>query len=513
MVNFFKKNLLLIAVFITGACVLIVEVVATRVLSPFFGNTIFTVTSVISVILAALSWGYYVGGHFADRHPRPVWFFRIIVLSGIVLLAFHVLGLILLPLLSYVLPISTGPLIASLLLFFFPAFLLGTLSPYAVRLQAEQMQEQGIGSVAGNIFFWSTSGSIIGSLLAGFVLIPHFGVDHILFANGLVLFFLGLIPLVLFGEKKRFGAYVLSTIMLTVFSYTVSYAFQKNFVYSKDGVYEKISIYDGTYAGRPTRFLGQDRTSSGAMFLDSNDPQDLVYDYTKYYLVHNIFNPDLKNALVIGGGAYSIPKALLAEKSDVIVDVVEIEPSLYDLSKKYFNVNDDPRLHHVTADGRRFLHDSEKKYDLIFSDVYYSLYSVPSHFTTQEFFALAKEKLNKNGVFIANMISDLSPEQPSFILSEIRTFQTVFPNSYFFAVESPTSTKAQNIMFVGYNNTEKHIDLHDQSIIASTSAVVRSLPEKLIDTSMLDLSVHPILTDNYAPVEYMAGQVLRRTLF
>lgn len=510
MLKSIKHNILPIAVFLTGACVLVVEIVATRVLSPFYGNTIFTVSSVISVILAALSVGYYAGGLFADRHPSLRWFFGIILLSGLVLLLFHFIGIVALPILGYALSITVGPLVSSLLLFFLPAFLLGTLSPYAVKLQSVNFPEQGVGSVAGKIFFWSTLGSIIGSLLAGFILIPYFGVNQIIIANGVVLFFLGLIPLLILGEKKYLNKSLLAVIILVGISLYISHATKGDVLYSKDGIYEKITIYDGQFAGRPARFFQQDRSGSGAMFLDSDDPKDLAYDYTKYYSLYKIFNPEIKNALVIGGGAYSIPKALLADLPNATIDVSEIEPSLYNLAKKYFGVNDNPRLHNYTDDGRRLLHDSDKNYDLIFSDVYYSLFSIPAHFTTEEFFKIAKDKLNKNGVFVANMIGDLSRQQPSLIMSEIKTFQAVFPNSYFFAVESPERTQSQNIIFVGYNS-DKRIDLNASSIIADADPIIRSLRNKVIDTNRFDLSPYPIMTDNYSPVEYLTGQVLQRT--
>src|SRR3989338_5025840 len=112
-----KHNLLPVSVFITGSCVLIVEVVAVRALSPHYGNTIFRVYSVISVILAALSIGYYVGGKFADRHPSLRWFFGIILVSGLVVLMIHFLGTIILPILGTGLSLVSGPLVSSLLLF------------------------------------------------------------------------------------------------------------------------------------------------------------------------------------------------------------------------------------------------------------------------------------------------------------------------------------------------------------------------------------------------------------
>jgi len=104
----------------------------------------------------------------------------------------------------------------------------------------------------------------------------------------------------------------------------------------------------------------------------------------------------------------------------------------------------------------------------------------------------------------------LSRQQPSLIMSEIKTFQTVFPNSYFFAVESPERTQSQNIIFVGYNS-DNHIDLNAPSIIADSDPIIRSLRNKVIDTGRFDLSPYPIMADNYSPVEYLTGQMLQRT--
>lgn len=283
---------------------------------------------------------------------------------------------------------------------------------------------------------------------------------------------------------------------------------EKGVVFSQDGVYEKITIYDGEYAGKPTRFFKQDRSISGAMFLDSDE---LVFDYTKYYAIYSLFQPDVKNALVIGGGAYSIPKALLKDLPEATIDVSEIEPSLYELVQKYFRFTKTDRLRNVTDDGRRFLHDTNKKYDLIFSDVYYSLFSIPSHFTTKEFFQISKEKLENDGVFMANLIGDLSRQESSLILAEMKTFQEVFPNSYFFAVDSPGKIGSQNIIFVGYNS-EKKIDLHDSKIMQNQNPIIQSLSKKEIQPERFELSRYSTLTDNYAPVEYLTSRILRNSV-
>jgi len=509
--QFVKENLLPVSVFITGACVLIIEIVAVRVLSPHYGNTIFTVSSVIGVILAALSIGYYAGGKFADKHPTLRWFFGIILVSGFVVIATHFLGIIILPILSVGLSLASGPLVSSLLLFLAPAILLGALSPYAIKLQSALVPEQGVGSVSGKIFFWSTLGSIIGSLLAGFVLIPNFGIDYIFIATGVVLFFLGFIPLVIFGfVKNRLAKSVFLILVLVGVTILSGQQVKGDVLYSKDGVYERIEIYDSTHGNRPIRVFQQDKSASGAMFLDTDDPTDLAYGYTKYYSLYKVFKPNVQNALVIGGGAYSIPKALLAELPNATVDVSEIEPSLFDLAKQYFRVEESSNLHNYTEDGRRLLRDSEKKYDLIFSDVYYSLFSIPAHFTTQEFFTIAKDKLSDDGVLIANLIGDLSRQQPSLIFAEINTFQSVFPNSYFFTIETPGKVDSQNIIFVGYNS-DKKVDLNTPSILQNKDPIISSLPTKIINLNRFDLSPYPILTDNFSPVEYLTAEVLRRT--
>lgn len=510
--SFRQRYLLPISVFITGACVLVIEIVAVRALSPHFGSTIFTVSSVISVILAALSVGYYVGGKWADTHPSQQWFFGIILVSSLVVLLIHFLSILILPLLSLTLSLAVGPLVASFVLFFVPAFLLGMLSPYAITLQTLLVPEEGIGSVTGQMFFWSTLGSIIGSLLAGFVLIPFLGIDMIFIGTGVVLFLLGLVPLLLLGlDRGRLVKSVLVFVVLVGLSTMMIHQIEGAALYTHDGVYEKLTIYDTTdLEGRPIRLFQQDKSASGAMFLDTDDPTDLVFDYTKYYRLYTLLKPDVATALVIGGGVYSVPKALQAELPEATIIVSEIEPSLYELAQTYFAVTPNDKLVNSTLDGRRLLREHEGSLDLIFSDVYYSLYSVPSHFTTKEFFTLAKEKLAPEGVFIANLIGDLTRQEPSLIFSEIKTFQNVFENSYVFAVDSPTQRDPQNIMLVGHNS-ETSFDFQSSVVTEHGDPFIRTLGDKLVDLERFELSPYQIMTDNHAPVDWLTAQVVRHS--
>lgn len=502
-----KKFSLQIIVFITGGCVLILEVLAARILSPYFGNTIFTFSSVISVVLAALSVGYYLGGKIADRHPKEAWFYNIIFLGGISVFFIFGIKQFLLPSFGYSFSLVWGPLVSALILFFLPSFLLGILSPFAIKLAHGRFPHKGPGSISGEIFFWSTLGSIAGSISAGFYLIPSFGINAILLGTGILLSLVGLLARGAHGTRKKFFAKIIFLLVLIFFLlFTLALLKKnKNILYSRDGVYEKITVFDEEYKGKKTRFFIQDRSSSGAMFLDS---RELVFDYTKYYELYKIFTPQPSRALVIGGGAYSIPKALLEDLPSAEIDVVEIEPGLLELGKKYFQVEENPRLKNFTADGRKFLEDSQKNYDLIFSDVYYSLFSIPTHFTTREFFKLAKKRLSPNGIFIANVIGSLTREPPSFLFSEMRTFQAVFPNSYFFAADSPQSLHIQNIIFVGYNS-DTTINVSDTDLKKYESETLKNLGTKVIDAQRFALAMYPEFTDNFAPVEYSISKILK----
>jgi spermidine synthase/uncharacterized protein YjeT (DUF2065 family) len=408
----------------------------------------------------------------------------------------------LLPSVGYELSLSTGPLLMAFVLFFLPSFILGMLSPFAIALQQREAKGQGVGTTTGEMFFFSTVGSIVGSLLAGFVLIPLFGVKSIVIGVGIVLFLLGLIPLVYQGLERKMAAAI--TLFAASMLLLASLQAPKDVVYAHDGLYEKITIVDTVHKGRPARFLLQDTSYSAAMYLDSDE---LVFDYSKYYILYDMFVPKVDRVLVMGGGAYSLPKAYLKELPNAKVDTSEIEPSLVPLSKKYFRLQDDPRMTHYIEDGRRMLHDTHNRYDVIFSDVYHSMYSVPSHFTTTEFMELARDRLSPNGVFIANIIGSTHQGDRSFAWSEIKTMQQVLPQVYLFATQSPLDPKVQNLIAVGSMSKER-LEVNDPRWRKSPHQVIREIAGHYIATERINLDEYHVLTDDYAPVDYLTAASL-----
>ncbi len=502
--SFINNVFLLFIIFITGAAILVLEVTATRMLSVYFGNTIYTFSSIISVILLALSLGYFMGGRLADKKGSEFLFYQLIALSGLSVFVLHLVHIYLIPQLSTQLTLRDGPLVSSLLLFLLPGLLLGMLSPLVAQLQKARLKKQGIGHITGDVFFWSTLGSIFGSIGAGFYLIPTYGIREIIIGVAIILFCIGLLGMFIPRHKNSsIGKVVVLFLTLPIVHLTlISFNLLREnpaVVYRDEGLYDNIVIYDGEFFDTPARFLQQATDASSAMYLSSDE---LVYDYTKYYEVYKLVTNRPQHALVIGGGAYSVPKALLQDDPKVIVDVAEIEPELLSIGQKYFRVPKDSRLKNHVEDGRRFMMDSNSKYDIIFSDAYH--FSIPAHLTTKEFFELSKSRLSQDGVFVANIIGNLGEQSPSFLFSEMKTFKSVYPNSYFFAVDTFEPNVPQNIVMVGYNG-ETGVNLLS---VDTTEPFLTQLPSHRIDLDKYDLAPHAIFTDNYAPVEYFISKRL-----
>lgn len=507
----YHKPALLLSVTLTGMAVLIVEITATRMLAPFFGNSIFTISSVIGIVLAALGLGYYAGGALADRRPSERWFFSLIVIAGFSILLLHLLNALLLPRIAYRLSLINGPLIVSLLMFFLPALFLAMLSPFAITLLHARASGEGVGHASGLVFFWSTLGSIAGALGTGFVLIPRWGISDVILAVGSGLVLLGAIGLVLTRTLRRIIPVGLALLGLTcgLALYQVPAMQPQGVVFAADGLYERIVIRDMPHQGRTARVLWQDRNVSGGVYLDDGR---MAFDYTRYFDLYRLFTPELKTALAIGGGAYNVPAAILRDSPRAIVDVAEIDPMLHTLAIRYFALPVDPRLRNHVLDGRRFLHDTPERYDLIFSDAYRSFVSAPPQFTTREFFSLAKSRLKDEGVLIANFYGSLALESRATIYAVLRTMRSVFPQVYVVATANPESEELQNFIFVGHNVPERdrRIDLRRAAAVEFAYPTLRGIAALELKPAQALLDSYPVLTDDFAPVEYYAASTIRQ---
>lgn len=175
-----------IVVFICGALVMSFEILGSRVLAPNFGTSVFVWGSLISVFLAGLSSGYYLGGHFADRNPSTKKLGIIILVPALLFISFPLYGT---PISDWIFSLDLGirfsPLLASILLFFLPSFFLGAVSPYTAKLLLCSLHTSG--KTVGTLYALSTLGSIAGTLLTSFYLITIAGVKDLIMIQGAVL--------------------------------------------------------------------------------------------------------------------------------------------------------------------------------------------------------------------------------------------------------------------------------------------------------------------------------------
>jgi predicted membrane-bound spermidine synthase len=497
---------LLVSVFVSGAVVMALELLGSRLLAPVFGNSIFVWGSLIGVVLSALSTGYYLGGKIADRLPQLHILSTIIFAAGLLVLALPALAP---PVFEASIGLNLGerysPLLATIILLGPPSVLLGTVSPYAIRLAAKSFEK--LGKASGNLYALSTLGSILGTFITVFVLIPTFGVNKIIFALGitlLVVAFLGLglrmkVFLLLILIILPFAAPYLVSQRLTVATYTLALG---DTIYEADTPYHHLIVadsYDPTHDSY-IRILILDDNFHSAM--DLKNPNRTVYPYTDYFNLGFLLNPNITRVLFIGGGGFTGPKAFLRDYPNVTVDVVEIDPEVIRVAEQYFSVDPtNPRLHIFNDDGRIFLQSTKQKYDLIVLDAYSKTY-VPFHLMTDEFFKLLANHLTANGTVISNLIAATTGDNSKLLYAETNTMHLTFPNIYLFPVMGASDTTTQNVIILATLEANPLTESDFQHLADTTTIVeIPSLTEDVSNFLIPSQDDAPTLTDNYAPVE------------
>jgi len=493
-----KKYLLEAVVFLCGAIVMILEIVGARVLAPYLGTSIFVWTSLIGIILGSLSLGYWWGGRIADRQPNYRVFSLIIFIAGIfiALISFSK-ELLLIAVRTHISDVRVGATVAALALFAVPSVLLGMVSPFAVKLRIDDLTKSG--ATVGYLYAISTIGSIIGTFLAGFVLIAYFGNTKILLVLSMALILTSLLAYSETLSKTKLSALAMAAAALfLVERVNLSGMPPPAGFVDVDTQYSRVWIFNtqDEKSKRPIKLMMIGNENSSAMFLDHDD---LVFDYTKYYRLVTHFKPDIKSALMLGGGAYSYPKDYLKRLPTATLDVVEIDPALTDLARKHFALKDDDRLKIYHEDGRIFINDTKNKYDAVLVDVFKSLRVLPHQLTTREAVQKIYDALGDGGVVLVNMISGIDGDNGLFLRAEYATYRAIFPQVYLFPVLDPADGElAQNIVMIALKSADT------PAWRSADPELDGYLKHRWTREIRQDL---PILTDDFAPVDHYLAAI------
>lgn len=474
------------------------EMLGFRMLPPYFGSSIYVTGSLISVFLLALSFGYYLGGHIADKKPSHRVLGLIILGSGIIiaLIAYYFRPLCQL-IASWGWHIRWGSLLASTLLFVIPSTLLGMVSPFAIKLSTIAIGD--VGRTAGRLYAVSTVGSVVGTLATSFYLIALFRLHSIIIGLGVILSILGL-ALLPFRPKVLLLLLLLSPLARSWWLVDPS---TFKVLETKESLYHYILIGED----KDWRVMQFNRTIQSG--ISKKDKITSIAPYTDGFHLGLIFVPKAKKVLFVGCGGATGPRQFRTLYPDLQIDIAEIDPDVVKLAKKYFYLGEDDKLKVYVEDGRVFLNRSKEKYDIIIMDAYFAE-AIPFHLTTKEFMEIAKKHLQPNGVIICNVIGSVSGVRSRYPRSQYKTLKRVFNTVYFFPVvfeyEKPEKYDreiSRNIILVatdGKRLSKSQIVEGAKKLQKNITPYLTTIAQALL-TSELNTTDVPLLLDDYAPVD------------
>ena len=408
-----------VAVFLAGAALLGLEIAASRVLAPYFGNSLYVWGALIGVVLAGLSTGYWVGGAIADRYPTPRLLVAMLASASLLVLAIPFVDeWVLEHLVEWDPGPRLNPLLATIFLFGAQSVILGTVSPIAVRLKAHSLTE--LGRTAGRLFAISTAGSIAGTFATAFWLIPELGTDQVL-ASAAVALMLAAAAVALVERLVLAGAVALALAGASIGAVvslapeqggTVSASQLRNWspvyrqqqdeerigspeeaqsgytiLHTKDSQYHRIAVVEDD----DSRYLRFDSSFQSGMY--KNDPFRTRFEYSDYLQLPLAYRPSTRKILYVGLGGGSAPKRTWRDFPATQIEAVELDPEVVDVAYEYFELPRDQRLQVEVEDGRRFIAANEGPWDAIVIDAFYSD-SIPFHLATREFLELARSRLD-----------------------------------------------------------------------------------------------------------------------
>jgi spermidine synthase len=488
-------------VFISSACIMILELVAGRIIAPYVGVSLYTWTGVIGVVLAGISLGNYLGGRIADRWASLRLLGSVFLLAGLAcfgILAVDVLGRR---------GIGDWPIVLEILalttvLFFAPCVILGTTSPIVAKLAVRDLAETG--STVGKIYAAGALGSIMGTFVTGFVLISWFGTHTVVWGVATMLLAMGLVFIL--GSRWR-PLLILALVFIGGFALAYSRGWL-NGPCTRETNYFCIKVREEEQDGVLVRVLILDRLVHSYTSLD--DPTRLVYGYEQMYAEATAYRAqgdDHLRALFIGGGGYTFPRYMEALYPSSDIHVIEIDPGVTQVAYEMLGLEPDSKIVSYNQDARLFMEEQPvEAYDLVIGDAFND-FSVPYHLTTKEFNDRVRAWLAADGLYMVNMIDGGTGD---FLRAYTHTLRQTFRHVYLAPVisywrQSPRST----FVLIA---TDGPLDLAALEMIDAGDGepllARQMLDQHEIDTLLAEGRV-VMLTDRYAPVDQMLAPVVR----
>jgi spermidine synthase len=487
--------------------IMIIELVASRIISKYFGNSLYTWTGIIGIVLGGITLGNFLGGKFADRYPVKK-------AAPVLLISASALTILLLVLDLIIDAAMTGltfsnpalMLIAAIavisLLFFLPSTALGTISPVMAKYALERSAK--VGSTVGNIYASGAAGSIIGTFLSGFVLVPLLGIRTVVFVVAAVIALLSL----LVNPPKRLFAGWLVLLSLLFFLFTLAKpggvlasASSGGSVFRTDSMYSHIEVQDRE---DDRRVLVMDGLIHN--MYDRSDPDILLYEYERIFrlLTDRIIEERAESGgirtLTLGGGALTFPSYLERHYPESEHHVVEIDPEVVRIAHEYFDIPKDSALNIHVLDARQFVGNADinDKFDIIYLDVFNS-YSIPYHLTTAEFSERLASLLTDDGMLLVNLIDVFSIGR--FLGAYAVTIETVFPHYKVFVDENFSREDRSTFVLAA---SETPISVRELEYESGERFLPIDVGE--IEDLIKRTNSRP-LTDNHAPVENLIAPV------
>ncbi len=382
-------------VFGAGTGSLATEITASRLLAPYFGSSTIVWANLIGLVLASLAVGYWLGGRIADRRPEPRLLGAIVVAAGVYVAVVTFLAR---PLLDITIEgldeTSAGAVIGSffaVLLLFAPAVvLLGTVSPFAVRLAIHDVASAG--ATAGRFYALSTVGSLVGTFVPALILIPLIGTQRTLLLTAAVLAASGSI---LLGRRSLAVAVALGVLLVIP---PGALKASPGLVHEETSLYQYVQVVEKE-DGRRQLFLNEGVAVHSLWYPDSVLTGGI---WDTFLALPPLLGRPVERVAILGNAAGTTARALAVYYPGVQIDGVELDPAVSDAGREWFGMGEIDGLTVHDADARPFLRRTDERYDLIVVDAYHQPY-VPFYLATREFFDLARERLRPGGIVALNV--------------------------------------------------------------------------------------------------------------